>query len=232
MSYASITAIRQGAGMLKRVENETPSGVADGSNKDFFVEHRPMVDGNFDDNVDISDVMVFVNGINVSVASIVTGTGKVSLTAAPANSASVTIDYFFSPLTDEYIQTIQSQVDSWADSLLAAEFKTPLSNEVPGVVVSACVMYGAGLILTGDWGSNADGELTSKDGFMKLKTAKTMLMDHVNGKRDERLRNARSNGSGSSVSTVSTTGVFDAEYNESRTIPVSAVDDDLFFNRR
>ena len=59
MPYASLQAIREGVGLQSRVENGELSGDADGTNKAFVTERRPVVDRNNDDVVGTEDVTVY-----------------------------------------------------------------------------------------------------------------------------------------------------------------------------
>ncbi len=185
MPYASVQAIRESAGLLSRVQNETPKGTVDNSNRDFVVKRRPIVDGNNDDEVDATDVNAYVNGALVAVSAVDAKSGKVTLQTAPATGTAVTIDYQFSPITDEYTEGKQEEADSWVDLKLRDRTINPALelplNPVPGVIATAAEMYAAGLILTRDWGSRVDSEQTSKDGFAKIKQARELIADYIAG---------------------------------------------------
>jgi hypothetical protein len=181
MSYASVQAIREGAGLLSHSTNETPSGIIDGTNKDFYSKRRPIVDSDNDDEVTVADARAFVNGVNVEIEEVEPSTGKIRLLVAPSVGNKVTVDYCSSSLTDEYIQGKQQEADSWIDLKLKGKVdKLPL-NPVPGIIVTVAELYASGLILTKDWGNRADTQLTSKDGYSKIKTARELLNDYILG---------------------------------------------------
>ena len=79
------------------VTDEDISNQADGSNKIFYVAHRPIVDGT--DNGIITNnpnkVTVKVNGSPVTVEEVVGEDGKVVLKDAPGASDTVTITYYY-----------------------------------------------------------------------------------------------------------------------------------------
>lgn len=149
MSYASIQAIREGAGLLQRDVNAKPKGTIDGSNRVFVVPRRPIVDRDYDDEVTTDDVTAYVDGIPVNVSDVDATTGKITLKTAPASGV-VTVDYCFSPITDDYTAGKQQEADSWVDLKIKAYIKTPV-DPVPGIIATATEMYAAGLILTRDW---------------------------------------------------------------------------------
>lgn len=197
MSYASVQAIRESAGLLSRSENETPNGTADGANKSFTVKRRPIVDSDYDDEVTIADVQARVGGVSVPIQSVDAATGTFVLVTAPAASAKVTVDYRFSPLTDDYVSGKQQEADSWVDMKIRPYVSLPLTT-VPGIISTVAEMYAAGLILTKDWGNRNDTELTSKDGFTKLKTARELLADYLQGIEDEK-KSLNTQGQGSAT---------------------------------
>ena len=185
MSYATVQAIRESAGLLSRSENETPNGTVDGSNKSFTVKRRPIVDSDYDDDVTVADIQARVNGSAVVVDSVDAASGTFVLHVAPTNGQKVTVDYRFSPLTDDYVGGKQQEADSWVDMKIRPYVSLPL-NPIPGILSTVAEMYAAGLILTKDWGNRNDTELTSKDGFTKLKTARELLADYLQGIEDEK----------------------------------------------
>lgn len=212
MSYASIQAIREGCGLLLRVNNEKPKGAVDGSNSVFVVARRPIVDSNNDDVVDEEDVNVYVDGIPVTVTDVNSTTGAITLGAAPA-SGIVTIDYCHSPITDDYTGGKQDEADSWVDLKIKSYVKVPL-NPVPGIISTAAELYAAGLILTRDWGSRVDSEQTSKDGFAKIKQARDLIADYIAGLKADNATIKDQNGSNASVSVATDCDVFDREERE------------------
>jgi hypothetical protein len=204
-AYASIQAIREGAGLSNRSENEKLSGTVDGSNAVFTVRRRPIVDTNYDDTVGPEDVKAYVDGVSVEVTNVDAAAGTIELAVAPASGV-VTADYRFSPISDEYVQTKQLEANSWVDLKIKGYIAVPLQDPIPGIITTAAEMYAAGLILTRDWGSRVDSELTSKDGFNKIKQARELINDYIQGLKDEREKKGSSNNN--SVSAMSDGDVF------------------------
>lgn len=193
MSYATVQAIREGAGLLSRVNNEKPAGAVNSSNRVFVVRRRPIVDSDNDDEVTVADAQAFVDEVPVTVQGIDPATGKITLTTAPTTGSIVTVDYCFSPITDDYVAGKQQEADAWVDMKIKGSVKVPL-NPVPGIICTVAEMYAAGLILTRDWGSRVDSELTSKDGFNKIKQARALIDDYLQGIEAEKKLNNHSNG--------------------------------------
>ena len=230
MPYASIQAIREGAGLLYRAVNEKAIGAVDGSNQVYTTKRRPIVDGNYDDEVGPEDVHVYVNGTAVAVGEVVAEEGKITLAAAPAVNDKVTIDYCHSPVTDEYVEGKQTESDNWIDMKIKGSVSVPLKEPIPGVIVTAAEMYAAGLILTRDWGNRVDSELSSKDGFAKIRQARELVADYLQGVKDDKER--QNNGSGGyGVSVGGVQDVFGNCYDEDRP-EVGGPTDDEFFMRR
>ncbi len=231
MSYASIQAIREGAGLLSRVNNEKPKGAVDGTNRDFVVARRPLVDSNYDDVVDEDDVNAFVDGIPVEVSEVNPTNGSIKLATAPTAGQIVTIDYFHSPITDDYTGGKQDEADSWIDLKIKGYVKVPL-NPVPGIIATAAEMYAAGLILTRDWGARVDTEQTSKDGFAKIKQARDLIADYIQGLKDDKATTGDSDGSTGSASVITDADVFDRVESEMGSLPTGDNTDDDYFMRR
>ena len=183
MSYATTQSIRESAGLLKRAENETPSGIVDGVNSDFTANRKPFVDGNNDDSVSDEDVIVMVNGVPQPTSAINQELSTVTLVTPPAAGSRVFISYYFSPVSDEYVEGKADEADSWIDTKLKGIVEVPFKNNVPGIISTIAELYASGLILTRDYGSKADSENTSRDGRSKIKTARELLDDYIAGVR-------------------------------------------------
>lgn len=216
MSYASVQSIRESAGLLSKAENETPAGSANGTNKVFTTKRRPIVDSNNDDEVTIEDVSLFVNGASVPVASIDKDTGTVNAVTAPVNGAKVTIDYHFSPISDEYVEGKQEEADDWVDTKIRTAGILPAPNlplePIPGVISTIAELYAAGIILTRDQGSRYDGEQTSRDGFSKIKQARELMEDFLDGLRAE--NQTDNNAAYNTVSIITDANVFARDFGD------------------
>jgi len=187
--YATRQAIRKESGRQHRKSAERPSGMVDGTNKDFYVAKKFVVDRNDDDVLAPSDVVAYVDGVAVEVTAVNADNGKISLAVAPTGSQVVTVDYQFSELSDADINEVRLEAESWLTSRVTNYIDvTIFEGSYPGVepivvanypkVFSTIVkLYAAALILIRDYGSGADTDLTSKDGYKKLGVAKSMLSD-------------------------------------------------------
>lgn len=232
MSYVTQQSIRENAGMLKRVTGETPSGLVNGTNKAYTTKRGPLVDSNNDGEVTAEDVVAYVAGVAVAVTSVDAPTHTITLAAAPANGSKVTVDYFFSPLTDDYVDGKVAEADSWVDLKLKSSEAYQLGyitlpiEPTPGVLSTAAEMYAAGLILTRDYGSSPDTSLTSKDGYQKLKTARELILDYIGGALVA--GRTSSQGSKNAVTVITNRDVFNREHYEN----VIYADDDEWFMRR
>lgn len=230
MSYAGILAIRESAGLLSKAENRKLDGVIDGTNKEFYADRRPIVDIDNDGEVTGDDVAVFVDSVAVAIESIEAQTGKITLVSAPAVNSVVTADWAFSGITDSYVEGKQQESDNWVDTLIRAYVKLPL-DPVPGLVQTAAEMYAAGLILTSDDGARVDSEQTAKTGFGKIKLARQLIEDYIQGLKNEGITINDDNGNKSVASSLSDCDVFDREYEESYYGRGGQTDDE-WFNRR
>ena len=119
-------------------------------------------------------------GAAITVTAVVADTGKITGSVAPNTGQKVYVDYSFSPLEEEYVAGKQDEADSWIDTKLKGVAVTPV-NPVPGLISTIAELYAAGLILIRDWGSKSDTELTSKDGYSKIKTARSLIEDYIAG---------------------------------------------------
>jgi hypothetical protein len=186
--YETLQAILQEAGMSHQVLAEKPYGTADGSNKAFTTQHKPLSDSNHDDAVTIADVFVLVNGVPATVSEVDAVHGVIELVTAPAADAEVLVDYRYSSWQLTELDKLRAEAQQWLDDQLKqagdcapyTAFDATSSEESAAVnptVRAITRMYAAALLLTRDYGYNQDTELTSKDGFKKLEL--------INGKGNE-----------------------------------------------
>lgn len=230
MSYTRIQAIREGAGLLMRVNGAKPRGLIDGTNKVFVVDRRPIVDSNNDDAVNESDVVFYVDSLPVTVVTLDQTAGSITLETAPTVGQVLTVDYCFSPLNDEYVIGKQQEADNWINSKIRPYKKIPV-EPTPGILASAAELYSAGLILTRDWGARADTQQTSKDGFAKIKLARELLEDYIQGLKDSNETTQNDNGDKNVATSMSDVDVFDRAYQEDCGI-ATTLDDDAFMRRK
>lgn len=174
--YESLQAILQEAGMSHQLLSDTLYGAADGTNKTFIVQHKPISDSNHDDIVDADDVFVTVNGTPVSVADVDEVHGVITLDTAPAANATVLVDYRYSSWTLAEVDRLRAEAQQRInDTMKQAGDSAPYSfslgssiNPAHSTVRAMTRICAAAMLLIRDYGYNQDTELTSKDGFKKL----------------------------------------------------------------
>lgn len=182
--YSSRYSIRKEAGLQHRKSAEAPSGLVDGSNRDFYVSKKYVVDRNGDDIFDAADVVAYVNGSAVAVEGVNAETGLIKLAVAPTSGQIVTVDYQFSQAADADIDEVRAETEDWLTRSVKGYVDVTVFSNTPTVnypkLFSTIVkLYAAALLLIRDYGSGADTDLTSKDGYKKLQLAKSMLSDWV-----------------------------------------------------
>lgn len=186
LAYTSIQAVREGAGLQKRFTAQSLTGAVDGVNRVFVAGRKPLVDNNDDGLVNASDVVLYVNGLPVSVTSVAAVSGAITASVAPAAGATVTADYSTSPVSDSQVHDLIIEAQSWVDKKIGKVVALPYADldSVPGVVKTAARLYAAALALVRDYGATADTEQTSKDGNAKIQLARTLLDDFIQGESD------------------------------------------------
>lgn len=227
MAYASVLAIRETAGLLSRVDNETPGGLINSSNREFVVKRKPIVDRDDDGEVTPKDVIAYVNDEVVTVSSVDADTGTITLASAPATGTRVRVYYSFSPLATDYVEGKAEEADSWVDMKVGHIIATPLSP-VPAIIKTAAELYAAGLILMRDWGNRSDTELTAKDGGAKMDRAAKLIQDYLDGLKNKKRLAATS--ASDVVSTASDGDVFSREP-EGHCREHDNTDDEFFMRR-
>lgn len=234
-AYSTIQGIREEAGLQQRWEREAPaSGAANGSNTVFIAQRSPFVDTNGDDAITIADVVAYVNGAPVTIASINAAAGSVTLQAAPANGATVELTYATSPASDSYVDSLLDEAVSWVKSKIQTKVSLPFTdvngtNPLPDMIKTVTRLYAGALMLIRDYGSSSDTDQTSKDGYQKLKTARELLDDYINGLTEA---NESSTAAEASQVAVKTDGnIFERNEDLDNTYPSSPPQDDYFMRR-
>lgn len=183
--YSSYQDIREEAGHQHLNKLEELSGLANGSNTIYYAKRTYIVDRNYNDTIDVAsvsgDVIVYVNDVAVSVSAVNTDTGAITLGAAPANGASVLGTYYHSALSDAKVDKYRKEAISYIQRRMNGilDYESWEDTDVPAEIKTYTRMYAAGLILIRDHGLNADTELTSKDGYEKLKQVKAWLKEYL-----------------------------------------------------
>lgn len=185
---ATLQAIREEAGLqhIKMAATPTPA-TGDGSNLDFYVDRKYVVDRTYDDVLDGTDVVVYVAGEAATVSSVVADTGRVRMVDAPANAATVRVDYAHSVLSDTGAGIVRSEATSWLRSKVNSyiDYDELTEGTYPAIFSTVVKLYAAGLLLIRDYGSSADTNLSSKDGYEKIKLAKSMISDWITDTLDD-----------------------------------------------
>jgi hypothetical protein len=176
--YETKQAILDEAGLRLRVLAESLTGTADGSNKVFYTDHQGITDSNDDDQIDNTDVTVYVNGTAAGVAGVDEVTGKITLVAAPANGATVTADYYYSNIADSYLEKVREEAEAWIDSNMDSVDSTPYTT-VPAKVRQLTRQYAAAHLLIREYGMNQDVSGTSKDGYKRLELVEAALAKYI-----------------------------------------------------
>lgn len=226
MSYTSLQAIREMAGVQNLRVSETPAGTVDGSNKNFYVSKLPLVDTQYVANggIQASDVIFYDDGVPVTVNSVTAATGLIVLASAPATSSVVKVNYSYSSVSDARVIQVRNEAESWLNTRVASVVDVDTLSPTPAVFATITDLYAAGLILIRDYGSSADTDLSSKDGYKKMEMAQKLL--------DEYIKDKENDSDSTSDSAIAVTGdgnIF--ERNTDLTNDTSVTPDDYFFNK-
>lgn len=189
LDYSSRQDIREESGLQHIVKLETPSGTANGTNKIFTVGRTYIVDRNYNDTIDVAsvngDVIVYDDAVAVTVQSVDTTTGVITLASAPANSSAMLVTYAYSLLSDTKVDKYRNEAIDYVhrkiNGIIDYGAWTDADDElgVPPIVQTVVRIYAAGLILIQDHGLNVDGDNSSKDGYKRLATAKSLLGEYL-----------------------------------------------------
>lgn len=189
--YSTYQDIREEAGHHHLSVLETLSGLANGSNTVFYVGRTYIVDRNYNDAIDVAsvngDVVVYDDDVAVEVSAVDVTTGQITLASAPANSSSMLATYAHSVLSDAKVEKYRKEAISYIQRRLKGilDYTAWTDATIPDEIKTYTRMYAAALILIRDHGLNADTELTSKDGYEKLKLVKKWLMEYIDELKDD-----------------------------------------------
>lgn len=184
--YETLQAIREEAGHHHLKNRESPTGAINGVNATYFVANVYLADKNYDDAVTLADVIAYVNDVPVVVSSIDASTGQVTLAAAPAGGATVQISYAFTRLLPTAVEGVRNEAQGWIHRRVKGYVDIlDLDTDTQAVFKTITRLYAAGLLLIRDYGSSADSDLTSKDGYKKMKQAMDMLNEFMSDVTDD-----------------------------------------------
>lgn len=179
---ATLLAIRREAGLHHQKIKEVPGGVRDGANQVFTTQRVYLVDRNADDTFTLADVVAYVDDLPVAISAVDGSSGAVTLTVAPASGTAVKLTYAYSVLSDVEATQYRKEATDWLRTAIRSQvppavYDAYTADTYPSIFSTIVRLYCAGLLLIRDYGSSADTDLTSKDGYKKLQLAKSMLND-------------------------------------------------------
>lgn len=109
--FTTLQSVRNKAGLQKKQyiaalydSSRRTAQEGDGTTTVFWTEKAPIVDTNRDDEADATDVLVYVNGTLLTATtdySVDVDQGKITFVVAPADNATLSITYAWSPSDDE-----------------------------------------------------------------------------------------------------------------------------------
>ena len=135
-----------------------------GSNTIFTVGRTYIVDRNYNDTIDVGvsgDVIVYDDNVAVSVASVDTTTGVITLTAAPVTASVIKISYAYSLLSDAAVTKYRNEAISWVQRKLSGiiDYTVWTDTTIPDEIKTIVRNYAAAWILIKDQGFNTDTEM-------------------------------------------------------------------------
>ena len=180
-NFTSLHDIRREAGLLRQTTDKHVIGEVDGANRVFYASQAPIVDRDGDDEVTKADVTAYVDDDAVAVESVDAATGAVVLVKAPKPNSRVILAYEFSAIEQAEIERRRQSAEDWLKRKVSRVYNWAALDmaNFPDVWEDAVRLYAAALLQISDWGTNVDVDGSSKDGYMKLKTAKQMLDEWV-----------------------------------------------------
>lgn len=221
--YITVENVLKEAGFWQESRGEPATGAVDGANRVFFTSYKPIYNS--------ENTVALVNDVDVGIESVDPEKGQVTLINAPAANDRVTITYRYSSIDLDFVNMVIDDAQAWINSQASGyDSCYPYSEgKVPQLVMLATRIYAAGLLLTRDYGYNTDTELTSKDGYRKIKLAEDTIAKYIanggcNGGSDD--DDIDSNGGIGSIN-ASSRGDFFGSGPERRCMPCS----DICFDR-
>lgn len=184
LHYTSLQSIRQMANLQRLKKLESLTGAANGSNRVFAMSKFPVVDSNYDDITDATDIAVTINGVPLAssgITSIDAVDGNITLVTPPANGALVQCTYYYSPINDSMIAGLRTQAEGWLNRRVRNIIDITLldASSFPADWATIVQFRAAGVALVNDYGQSADTDLSSKDGYLKMNTARDMLAEYI-----------------------------------------------------
>lgn len=184
MKYARVKDVRIFLGFYPiKVVDEIPDGEVSGNNKIFYTKNKPLVDGDFDENIDVE---AKVNGEKVDV-TFDAGTGTLIFSSPPPAGAEIHVSYFWHPFSDEEIrqaiETAEIDIDnecgrSFEEKVVEEEIYMTTGNVLFLTHTPVAEIYEISI-------KNTQGEvvefLSSSKYSLEPKTGRIMLFDWLAG---------------------------------------------------
>lgn len=209
MAWSKLQDIRETSGFqFKERGVSADSGAVNGSNKDFIMEFFPLVDANEDDSVAVADVKAYVGGTEVTVASIVAASGKISLQIAPAQGTTVTFDYDWSSIDDTDVTEARQEAENHIEGYLSDRYTLPPGETIP-MLKNLAKRLAAAILLEKEYGTAGGRGQEAKE---KRKEIEKELVNI----RDGKVRLIKADGTilgETSAVEPEHSNVYDADYN-------------------
>lgn len=191
--FSSLKNIRIEAGLFFQEESapvydanldEPVSG--DGSTTVFYTFNHNLIDVNGDDIVDTEavdgayDVIVYVNGESVEISEINATQGKITLAEAPADNATIKIDYAWSSHTNSRVLVYQRRAYGEILGAVSSRYTMPLSDNADyagspaeSLLEGLEAVLTAGLLMTTNYTEETSG--TFNDGKEMTRSARATI---------------------------------------------------------
>lgn len=182
LNYSSLQDVREEAGGQHSQKLVALTGATDGANVDFVASRSYIVDRNYDDVITPNeDVIVYDDDVPVTVSTVNTTSGAIRLSSAPATGSRMLVSYDYSPYNDVLINKRRNEAIDFVKRSLSGiiDYAKWETTDVPPTIQAVVRLYAGALILIRDIGLDVDTEESSKDGYKKLSTAKSMLKSYL-----------------------------------------------------
>ncbi len=176
MAYCTQQSVLKEAGLWHQEIGATPAGTANGTNKVFTTDYKPIADRTDDDAIDADDVVLYVNGTAATVSLVNETTGAVTVPTAPTNGATVTVDYAYSSVSTDEVAEVIEEASEWINDELSQYLTTAQIADSKRVRMLTR-LFAAGLLMQRYYGLE-NNEEQANTGAAKLKFAKKEMADY------------------------------------------------------
>lgn len=174
--YETTLNILREAGFVQEQTDENV--VADGAV--IHLAHGNLISPTKDNAVATADdILVLVDGVSVTVSGIEPVKGVITLAAAPAKGASISVKYYYAPIAVDFVKICRQDVQCAINTKMrGVDPCAPYTTEnLPYCVRLITRLWAAGLIMAKAYGYVTDDALEAKDGYKKIEEAKSLLED-------------------------------------------------------